>query len=138
MKKLPIILMLLFFAVLTAGEIRDFFVKDDGVAYFKNDGRRFLYVLLIGLIGGLAFGLFALLSKKMQASIKYLLTGFTAVVCICFTIFFLGEMTRLDIWSSQNIHGAEIVLIFAGAFLVNTILLLESWLLRKKSLMIQE
>lgn len=135
---LPFILMMLFFAALTASEVRDFFVKDDGVAYFRNDGSRFLYVLLIGLLGGLAFGLFALLSKKMQAKIKYLLTGFTAVASICFTVFFLGEMTRLDIWSSQNIHGAEIVLIFAGAFLVNALLLLESWLLRKKSLTIQE
>jgi hypothetical protein len=136
MKKIPFILMMLFFAALTASEVRDFFVKDDGVAYFRNDARRFFYVLAIGLAGGLGFGLFALLSKKMQARIKYLLAGFTAVASVCFTVFFLGEMTRLDIWSSQNIRTAEIVLIFEGAFLVNAVLLLESWLLRKKSLTI--
>ena len=129
--------MMLFFAALTAGEVRDFFITDEGVAYFRNDGRRFLYVLAIGLAGGVGFGLFALLSEKMQARIKYLLSGFTAVCCICFTIFFLGEMTRLDVWTSQNINSTGIVLIFAGAFLVNAVLLLECWLLRKKTLTIQ-
>jgi len=137
MKKIPFILALTFFAVLMAGEIRDFFIRDEGGAYFKNDWHRFLYVLAIGLIGGLGFGLFALCSKKMQARIKYLLSGFTAICCICFTIYFLAEMTKVGVWASQNISSTEIVLIFAGSFLVNAVLLLECWFLRKRTLAIK-
>ena len=137
MKRTPFILMMLFFAALTASQVCDFFVRDDGVAYFKNDWHRLLYVLAVGLIGGLGFGLFALFSKKMQARIKYLLAGFTAICCICFTIYFLAEMTRRQVWASQNINSTGIVLIFAGALLVNVVLLLECWLLRKKTQTIQ-
>ena len=137
MKRLPFILMIVFFAALIAAEVHDFLVTNEGISYFKSDWRRLLYVLVIGLMGGLGFGLFALFSKKMQARIKYLFSGFTAVCCICFTIYFLAEMTRLEVWTSQNINSTGIVLIFAGAFLVNAVLLLECWLLRKKTLTIQ-
>ena len=137
MKKVPFILIAVFFAVLVAGEVHDFFVKDEGVTFFKNDWHRLFYVLAIGLIGGLVFALFALFSKKMQARIKYLLLGFTTVCCGCFTIFLLAEITRLGVWASQNIDSTWIVLIFAGSFLVNAVLLLECWSLRKKALAIK-
>jgi len=136
MKKIPFILIMVFFAALIAGEVRDFFVKDEGIAYFKNDWHRFFYVLAIGLIGGLVFALFALFSKKMQIRIKFLLSGLTAFCCSCFTIFFLAEMTRLGIWASQNVSFIGIVLIFAGSLLVNAVLWLECWFFRRRTLMI--
>jgi len=136
MKKLPFILIMVFFAALMAGEVRDFFVKDEGIAYFKSDWHRLFYVLAIGLIGGLGFGLFALFSKKMQARIKFLLVGFAAILCSCLTILFLAQMTRLEVWTSQNIHFTGIILIFASAFLVNAVLWFEFWFLRKKNLAI--
>jgi len=134
MKKLPFILIIVFFAILMAGEVRDFFVKDEGVAYFKDNWHRLFYVLVIGLIGGLGFALFALFSKMMQARIKFLLSGFAAVCCSVLTILFLAEMTRLGIWTSQNIHFTEIILIFAGSLLVNAVLWFEFWLFGKKNL----
>jgi hypothetical protein len=137
MKKIPLILVLAFFAVLFAGDIRDFFVRDEGVTYFTGDWQRLFYVLAIGLAGGLFFGLFALFSKKMQARIKFWLLGFAAAGCTCLTILFLTEMTRLGIWASQNIHFAEIILIFAGSFLVDAILWFEFWFFRKKNLTIK-
>jgi len=137
MRKLPFILIVVFFAVLMAGEVRDFFIKDEGIAYFKDDWHRLFYVLVIGLIGGLGFALFALFSKKMQTRIKFLFSGFAAVCCSCFTIFFITEMNRLGVWTSQNIHFTGIVLIFGISLLVNAVLWFEFWLFRKKNLTIK-
>ena len=137
MRKLPFILVLIFFVVLTATEVGDFLVRDEGVSYFKNDWRRLLYILAIGLMGGLFFGLFTLLSKKMQARIKFMVSGFTAFCCTCFTIFFLAEMVRLGVWASQNRNSAEIVSIFASAAVVNAVLWLECWMLRQKFLLVK-
>jgi hypothetical protein len=137
MKKLPFILIVVFFAALMVGEVRDFFVKDECVAYFKNDWHRLFYVLVIGLIGGLGFALFALFSKKMQTRIKFLLLGFAAACCSCLTIFFLTQMTKLGIWTSQNVGFALIILIFTSSLLVNAVLWFEFWFFRKKNLTIK-
>jgi hypothetical protein len=134
MKKIPLILIVAFFAILIVGEIRDFFVKDEGVAYFKNDWHRLFYVLAIGLVGGFGFALFAFFSKTIQVRIKFLLLGFAAAGCSCLTILFLTKMTKLGIWDSQNINSIEIVLIFASSFLLNAVLWFECWQFRKKNL----
>ena len=75
MRRLRLILGLTLIAALTVRGLYDFFVTNDGVRYFSLEPRQLLYVVLLGLGGGLvAFGINRL-SPGSQSTLKRTVLG---------------------------------------------------------------
>ena len=92
MRKLPLMLGLMLLAVLTVWEAYDFLVTNDGVGYFTLHPRRLLYVVAIGVGGGLlAFGFSRLAPLPRRALKLAALGGFAA----CVTVFLIILAMRL-------------------------------------------
>ena len=68
--------------------IYEFFVTNEGIHYFSSQPRRLLYVMLLGISGGLvAFGI-SRLSPDAQRSLKLLLLGGVGVLLAVAVAFF--------------------------------------------------
>jgi len=58
MRRIPLILGLVLITGLIIHDVYDFFVTNEGLAYFSAKPTRLLYVMLLGVAGGLvAFGI---------------------------------------------------------------------------------
>jgi hypothetical protein len=75
MRHMPLILGLLLIVAMTAREVYDFFVTNEGVRYFSAEPRRLLFVMLLGVVGGMiAFGI-SRLSSGSQRKLKLAVLG---------------------------------------------------------------
>ena len=52
MRRVSLILSVLLIVALTIWEVYDFVVANEGIQYFSSDPRRLLYVMLLGILGG--------------------------------------------------------------------------------------
>ena len=92
MRKISLILGLALLAVLTVWEAYDFLVTNDGVGYFTSNPRRLLYVVAIGVGGGLLALAFSRVSPVTRRALRLAaLGGFAA----CVTAFLAVFATRL-------------------------------------------
>lgn len=58
MRRVPLILGLLLITALIIHDVYEFFVTNEGIRYFSSEPRRLLYVMLLGIAGGIvAFGI---------------------------------------------------------------------------------
>lgn len=81
MRRLPLVLGLLLIVAMTALEVYDFFVTNEGVRYFSSQPRRSVYVMLFGVAGAIvAFGI-SRVSPDSQRKLKLaVLAGFGALL----------------------------------------------------------
>ena len=75
MRRMPLILGLVLITGLIIHDIYEFFVTNEGIRYFSSEPRRLLYVMLLGVVGGIvAFGI-SRLSPTSQRSLKLTALG---------------------------------------------------------------
>ncbi len=75
MRRIPLILGLVLITGLVIQDIYEFFVTNEGIRYFSSKPARLLYVMLLGVAGGVAaFGI-SRLSPASQRRLKLLALG---------------------------------------------------------------
>jgi hypothetical protein len=75
MRRLPLILGLALIIAMTAREVYDFFVTNASIQYFSSQPRRLLYVLLLGVAGGVVALVISRLSPGAQRTLKLTALG---------------------------------------------------------------
>ena len=97
MRRIPLILGLVLIAGMIARDIYEFFVTNEGIAYFSSKPNRLLYVMLLGVGGGVvAFGI-SRLSPKSQSNLKLLALGGFGSVLVVAVAFFGHLLCRLAV-----------------------------------------
>ena len=105
MRKLSLILGLMLLVVLIAWEAYDFLTTNDGVGYFTSHPLRLLYVVGIGVVGGILALAFSRLSPVARRTLRLTaLGGFGACVTAFLAIFtarlasFAAMVTESGAW----------------------------------------
>lgn len=75
MRRLTLILVLALIIAVTGREVYDFLVTNAGIQYFSSEPRRLLYVLLLGIAGGLVALGISRLSPGSQRELKLTALG---------------------------------------------------------------
>jgi hypothetical protein len=75
MRRIPLILGLVLIAGLIIHDIYEFFVTNEGIRYFSSEPGRLLYVMLLGVAGGIVALGISRLSPASQRSLKLLALG---------------------------------------------------------------
>jgi hypothetical protein len=102
MRQLPLILGLVLIAGLTVREVYDFFVTNEGIRHFSSEPRRLLYVMLLGVAGGMiAFGI-SRLSPGSQRALKLTALGASGVCLIGVLGFVVYQLT----WAAPMVTEA--------------------------------
>jgi hypothetical protein len=73
---------------LTIRDIYEFIVTNEGVRYFSSAPRRLLYVLLLGIGGGIVAFVISRLSPASQRSLKLMALGGFGCLLVAATAFF--------------------------------------------------
>ena len=100
MRRLPFILGLALIVAMTIREVYDFLVTNEGVRYFSSDPRRLLYVILLGVGGGLSTLWISGLSPGFRRRLKLAALGAFGVFLtgglafFCFVITTTAPMAR--------------------------------------------
>ena len=75
MRPVPLILGLVLITALIIHDVYEFFVTNEGIRYFSSEPRRLLYVMLLGVAGGIiAFGI-SRFSPASQRKLKLAALG---------------------------------------------------------------
>jgi hypothetical protein len=123
MRRLPLILGLAMIVALTVWELYDFFVTNEGVRYFSSEPRRLLYVVLLGLAGGLvAFGI-SRLSPGSQRTLKLTTLGTFGTLLLAVVGLFAYHLT----WAAPMVTEAGTWGWIAAAFLSLAVLAVLVW-----------
>ncbi len=125
MRRLPLILGLALIVAGTVREVYDFFVTNEGIRYFSSEPRRLLYVLLLGVAGGMvAFGI-SRLSPGSQRTLKLAVLGTFGVFLIAGLGLFAYHLT----WAAPMVTEAGmwgwIVALFTSFAVIAGLLWLE-------------
>ena len=94
MRRFPLIFGLLLIVALTVRDLYGFFVPDEGVRYFSSDPRRLLYVVLLGVAGGIAALMISRSSPGSQRKLKLAALGGFGVFVICVVGLYAYYLTR--------------------------------------------
>ena len=105
MRKIPLILGLTLLAVLTVRDTYEFFGTDDGVGYFTSQPRRLLFVVFIGVTGGVLALALSRLSPVARRAFRLLalgefatcVTGFLAIFAVRLASF-ASSITESGMW----------------------------------------
>lgn len=91
MRRIPLILGLVLITGLIIHDVYEFFVTNEGLHYFSSKPTRLLYVMLLGVAGGLvAFGI-SRLSPTSQRNLKLVaLGGFGGLLVVA--VAFIGYL----------------------------------------------
>ena len=83
MRRIPLIFGLILIAGLIIHDIYEFFVTNEGIRYFSSEPRRLLYVMLLGVVGGIVALGISRLSPASQRHLKLCaLGGFGALLVV--------------------------------------------------------
>lgn len=85
LRRIPLILGLALMGSLLFHDVHEFFVTNEGIAYFASRPLRLLHAVLIGLIGGAVAVAISRLSPSSQRSLKLIALG-------CLGVFFIGAL----------------------------------------------
>jgi len=105
MRRVPLILGLVLITALMVHDVYEFFVTNNGVHYYLSEPRRLLYVMLLGVAGGVvAFGT-SRLSPGSQRKLKLVglglfgsfLTGFL-IVFAYHVAWLVSMVTKASMW----------------------------------------
>jgi hypothetical protein len=123
MRRLPLIIGLALIVALTVREFYEFFVTNEGVRYFSSEPRRLLYVVLLGLAGGLvAFGI-SRLSPGSQRTLKLTVLGTFGALLLGVLGLFAFHLT----WAASMVSEAGIWGWLAAAFASFAVLAVLVW-----------
>jgi FtsH-binding integral membrane protein len=105
MRHLPLLLGLVVIVALTVHDLYQFFVTDAGVGYFSSEPRRLLYVVLLGVAGGIVASMISRFSPGSQRKLKLAVLGGFAAFLTCFLgllVYHLAQttpmVTKAGIW----------------------------------------
>jgi hypothetical protein len=88
MRRIPLILGLVLVAALIVHDVYEFFVTNEGIRHFSSEPRRLLYVMLLGIAGGMvAFGI-SRFSPASQRKLKLMALGGFGVLLVGALAFF--------------------------------------------------
>jgi hypothetical protein len=95
MRRIPLILGLVLITGLIIHDVYEFFVTNEGVRYFSSDPRRLIYVLLLGVAGGvIAIGI-SRLSPGSQRTLKLAALGTCGTALVSGLGVFAYHLARL-------------------------------------------
>lgn len=95
MRRIPLILGLALIVGLIIRDIYEFFVTNEGVRYFSSAPRRLLYVLLLGIGGGIVALVISRLSPASQRRLKLVALGGFGCLLLAATSFFAYVLCSL-------------------------------------------
>lgn len=88
MRRIPLILGLVLIAALFVRDVYEFFVTNEGIRYYSSEPRRLLYVMFLGIAGGMvAFGI-SRFSPTSQRKLKLVALGGFGVFLVGALVFF--------------------------------------------------
>jgi hypothetical protein len=97
MRRISLILVIVLITGLIIHDIYEFFVTNEGIRYFALKPMRLLYVMLLGISGGLvAFGI-SRFSPDAQRGLKLLLLGGVGVLLAVAVAFFGYQFYQLAV-----------------------------------------
>jgi hypothetical protein len=102
MRRIPLILGLVLITGLIIHDIYEFFVTNEGIRYFSSEPRRLLYVMLLGVVGGLVAFRISRLSPASQRSLKLLALGGFGTLLVVAVAFFGYLFYRLAVAGLQD------------------------------------
>src|SRR5258708_2248471 len=102
MSRLPLILGLLLIVALTIRDVYEFVVSNEGVRYFSSDPRRLLYVVLLGVGGGVVAFMISRFSPEPQRKLKLAALGGFGALVTCVLGLFAYHLT----WASRMVTEA--------------------------------
>ena len=70
MRRIPLILGLVLIAALIVHDVYEFFVTNEGIRYFSSEPSRLLYVILLGIAGGMVALGISRISPASQRKLK--------------------------------------------------------------------
>ena len=124
MRRLPLIIGLALIVALTIRDLYDFFVTNEGVRYFSSEPRRLVYMVLLGLAGGLvAFGI-SRLSPGAQRTLKLAALGTFGTLLLGVLGLFAYHLP----WTSPMVSEAGIWGWIVAAFLSFAVLAVLVWI----------
>lgn len=105
MRQIALIVGQVLMAALTAVDLYQFLVADDGVGYFAARPRRLLFVGVIALVGGLFAFMLSRCSPLARRTLRLTaLGGFAACITLCLALFaarlapFASMVTEAGMW----------------------------------------
>jgi hypothetical protein len=88
MRRIPLIVGLVLVAAMIVHDVYEFFITNEGIRYFSSEPRRLLYVMLLGIAGGMvAFGI-SRFSPASQRKLKLMALGGFGVLLVGALAFF--------------------------------------------------
>lgn len=124
MRRLPLILGLLLIVALTVHDVYAFFVTDEGIQYFSSAPRRLLYVVLLGVAGGIVAFMISRLSPASQRKLKLAALGGFGAFVICVVGLFAYYLS----WAAPKITEASLWGWVAAALLSFIVVAAAVWL----------
>ena len=124
MRRLPLILGLLLIVALTVHDVYAFFVTDEGIQYFSSEPRRLLYVVLLGVAGGIVAFMISRLSPVSQRKLKFAALGGFGAFIICVVGLFAYHLS----WAAPKITEAGLWGWVAAALLSFIVVAAAVWL----------
>lgn len=126
MRRIPLIVGLALIAGLIIRDIYEFLVTNEGVRYFSSAPRRLLYVLLLGIGGGIVAFVISRLSPASQRSLKLLALGGFGCLLVAATGFFGYLLCSLPAAPLTEAHlGWSIAAVFCSMAAVAVLVWLE-------------
>ena len=88
MRRIPLILGLVLITGLIIRDVYEFFVTNEGIRYFSSEPRRLLYVMLLGIVGGIVALGISRSSPASQRKLKLVaLGGFGSLLVVALAFF---------------------------------------------------
>jgi hypothetical protein len=105
MRRLSLIFGLVLIAALTVHEVYEFLVTNEGIRYFSSQPRRLLYVMMLGVAGGIVACGISRLSPGSQRKLKLTTLGAIGTIlpgafgCLGFVLTWAAPMvTESGMW----------------------------------------
>ncbi len=124
MRRLPLILGLTLIVAMTLWEVYDFFVTNEGLRYFSSEPRRLVYVVLLGLAGGLVALAISRRSPASRRTLKLTTLGTFGTLLLGVLGLFAYHLT----WAAPMVTEAGMWDWIATAFLLFAVMAVLVWL----------
>ena len=102
MRRIPLILGLVMITGLIIHDVYEFFATDEGIRYFSSDPRRLLYVMGLGVAGGIVALWISRMSPRSQRKLKLATLGgfgtllFGGLACFGYLFYDLGVAAPME------------------------------------------
>jgi hypothetical protein len=130
MRFVPLILGLMLMAAMTVLEIYDFFITNEGLAYYSSHSSRLMPVVLLAFVGGvLALGI-SRLSPGSQRFLKLAALGAFGAVLLCtlgMLIHFVYSLARLETIEIEDHSIGWIAAALASSIVLAVFVCWEFW-----------